>query len=83
MGIESDKVYCRYTQGVLKQAAESRLLTDDQGCCVHLYGIYGQGMTSASLAAMMLNRCLKQVQSKPLNGFLLRHKQLANILHTP
>jgi 2-polyprenyl-6-methoxyphenol hydroxylase-like FAD-dependent oxidoreductase len=46
--------------------------------------VYGQGMTTAALGAMTLDRCLKQEQSKPLNGFPLRfHRQLAHILHTP
>ncbi len=29
MGIKSDRVYGRYTQGALKQAAESRLFASD------------------------------------------------------
>jgi 2-polyprenyl-6-methoxyphenol hydroxylase-like FAD-dependent oxidoreductase len=46
--------------------------------------VYGQGMTTAALGAMALDRCLKQKQSKSLNGFPLRfHNQLARILHTP
>lgn len=43
--------------------------------------VYGQGMTTAALGAMTLDRCLKQSQPK---GFPLRfHKQLARILNTP
>jgi hypothetical protein len=46
--------------------------------------VYGQGMTTAALGAITLDRCLKQEQSKSPNGFPLRfHKQLAHILHTP
>lgn len=46
--------------------------------------VYGQGMTTAALGAMTLDRCLKQTQSNSLNGFPLRfHKELAQILHTP
>lgn len=44
--------------------------------------VYGQGMTTAALGAIMLDRCLKQSRS-PV-GFPLRfHKQLARILNTP
>jgi 2-polyprenyl-6-methoxyphenol hydroxylase-like FAD-dependent oxidoreductase len=44
--------------------------------------IYGQGMTTAALGAITLDRCLNQTQL--LNGFPLRfHQQLAQVLHTP
>ena len=44
--------------------------------------VYGQGMTTAALGAMTLDRVLNQ--SKSSSGFGLRfHKQLAQILHTP
>ena len=44
--------------------------------------VYGQGMTTAALGAMTLDRCLKQSPSS--KGFPLRfHKQLARILNTP
>jgi 2-polyprenyl-6-methoxyphenol hydroxylase-like FAD-dependent oxidoreductase len=44
--------------------------------------VYGQGMTTAALGAMTLDRTLNR--SKSLRGFPLRfHKQLAQILHTP
>lgn len=46
--------------------------------------VYGQGMTTAALGAITLDRCLKQEHSNRLNGFPLRfHKQLAHILHMP
>ncbi len=46
--------------------------------------VYGQGMTTAAVGAMTLDRCLKQEPSEPINGFPLRfHKQLARILNTP
>ena len=44
--------------------------------------VYGQGMTTAALGAITLDRCLKQSQLP--KGFPLRfHKQLAQILKTP
>jgi len=44
--------------------------------------VYGQGMTTAALGAMTLDRCLKQSQSP--KGLPLRfHQQLARILNTP
>ena len=46
--------------------------------------VYGQGMTTAALGAMTLDRCLQRGQSKLSKGFSLRfHKQLAQILTTP
>ncbi|MBW4582624.1 MAG: 2-polyprenyl-6-methoxyphenol hydroxylase-like oxidoreductase [Tildeniella nuda ZEHNDER 1965/U140] len=46
--------------------------------------VYGQGMTTAALSAMTLDRCLKQVQTQTRNHFSLRfHKQLARQLKTP
>lgn len=46
--------------------------------------IYGQGMTTAALGAMTLDRCLKQKQARSLDGFPLRfHRQLAHVLQTP
>lgn len=46
--------------------------------------VYGQGMTTAALGAIALNRCLQQAHPTKLNGFPLRfHRQLARILQAP
>ena len=46
--------------------------------------VYGQGMTTAALGAIALDRCLQQAHPTTLNGFPLRfHRQLARILQAP
>ncbi|WP_045057177.1 FAD-dependent oxidoreductase [Aliterella atlantica] len=46
--------------------------------------VYGQGMTTAALGAIALDRCLQQAHPTKLNGFPLRfHRQLARILQAP
>jgi 2-polyprenyl-6-methoxyphenol hydroxylase-like FAD-dependent oxidoreductase len=46
--------------------------------------VYGQGMTTAALGAIALDRCLQQAHPTKLNDFPLRfHRQLARILQAP
>ena len=46
--------------------------------------VYGQGMTTAALGAIALDRCLQQAHPSILNDFPLRfHRQLARILQAP
>ncbi len=64
----------------LKQMPQSMIVLGDAVCCFN--PIYGQGMTTAALAAETLNTCLSQ--RKPINGLGMSfQKQLAKVIANP
>jgi len=70
----------RYEQ--LKSLPDGIVAIGDAVCTFN--PVYGQGMTTAALGAIALDRCLQQAHPTTLNGFPLRfHRQLAHILQAP